>query len=101
MDLRKKFKEETGEDAIGYSEGIPMRINQKYVVWLEERLQNNEIDNVVMPELTPFEVSIYQRERDVISYIAGTIELLGGDQGPGLDSLKNWLYRLRKKVLRL
>ena len=58
------------------------------------------VDAIVIPELTAIRDSQLQRERDVMSYIAETIELMGGDDGPELDTLANWLYRLRKKAMR-
>ena len=66
----------------------------------EQRLKAGQHETIVMPELTSFEVSKFERERDVMAYLAETIELLGGDDGPELDTLQNWLYRLRKKAMR-
>lgn len=56
---------------------------------------NNDI-----PELTSFEVSPFQREHDCIAYIAETIKMLGWDGGKELDTMDNWLYRLRKKAIK-
>jgi len=54
--------------------------------------------NKEIPKLTSFEDSPFQRERDCMAYIAETIKMLGWDGGKELDTMDNWLYRLRKKV---
>lgn len=78
-------------------------------VIVDEMYHNSEIDRlypelqkdeVAMPELTPSQLSHFDRERDVIAYVAETLELMGGDGGSGIDTLQKWLYRLRRKALK-
>ena len=47
MDLREQFEKETGNSA--YSQGFQHKLyNEKYVEWLEQRLDAGQDENVVM-----------------------------------------------------
>ena len=81
--------------------------NQEATRFEEEMLlatfrKQNKVDiDLSRPNLTTFEESKYQRERDVMKYIADTINMIGGDSGAEIDSIENWLVRLRTNILNL
>lgn len=55
-------------------------------------------DDLSEPELTSFQVSQFQRERDVIEYCGQILDDLGGDDGPNLTTLPQILLRIRRKI---
>lgn len=60
------------------------------------RLNGEDLD-VEEPELSGIN-NYLQRERDAIAYLFGILEDLGGDTGPGLDTLTGILKRVKFKA---
>lgn len=61
------------------------------------RLNGEDLD-VEEPELSGISDNYLQRERDAIAYLFGILEDLGGDTGPGLDTLTGILKRVKSKA---
>ena len=85
--LREQFEKETGDSA--YSQGFQHKLyNEKYVEWLEQRLEAGQHETIVIP---------FQSETDAINWVWENMPMA---VKPTSRSKKHWIHPYKSKHCR-